>query len=407
MRSNAPNCTSYIPEVNNLDVLELEEFVLPESVNVTGWKKSLVLLYSKFLVLQALIESYRNPVMWFKGFRYLYSLREKFFGNSEVKKICKVRDKYYSSLYAPAINDLKFKTFIKSELNRYKELKASSNRFNHVFLAITKKCPLQCEHCYEWDRLNKNEKFNEDKLNFTLKKLEKEGVSQIYLTGGEPLIKFNTILNLLKNADPKTELWINTSGYQLTNERARKLKSSGLTGVFISLDHYLEEEHNNFRKNSRSFYWVMQGTQNSLRNGLVVTLSLCVRKEFLKDKNLANYMDLARKLGVSFVQFIEPKAVGHYKNTDISLKKEQVEKLESFFETYNFDEAYTTFPLICYHEYYQRRSGCLNTNNRGLYIDPDGGINPCPFCHKVSGNILNDDFEESLKTLRQNGCQQF
>ena len=377
----------------------------PPSLIISGLRKDLIIFYSKIIVIQCLVQCYKSPQDWIKGMKYLFKLRNSFLGNSRIRKIAQIEDKYYSSLFAPAINTAGFKTFIRSELNRFKKVKKNSNRFNHVFLAITTKCPLQCEHCYEWERLNTKENFNEEKLQLVIRRLQKEGVSEIHLSGGEPLLKFELILKLLEGSD-KSDFWLNTSGYQLTNLKAIQLKKAGLRGVFISLDHYSEKEHNEFRKHRNSYQWALEAARNCVQNGLVVTLSLCVRKDIINEKNLANYLELARHTGVSFVQFLEPKPVGHYQNKNVCLKKEQIQILESFFEKYNFSKDYLEYPLICYHEYYQRRTGCLNTENRGLYIDSMGGINPCPFCHKDYGNILDDNYKAALQKLNEKSCSQ-
>ncbi|GAA4322539.1 hypothetical protein GCM10023115_50670 [Pontixanthobacter gangjinensis] len=317
-----------------------------------------------------------------------------------------VGNKYFTSLYAPAINAANFREFILSELNRYKKLKYPANKLNHVFLAITNKCPLKCEHCYEWNRLNRKEVLREENLKQSIKKLQNLGVSQIYLTGGEPLIKFDLVLELLNFAGSKTDLWLNTSGFQLTEEKAAKLKAAGLTGIFISLDHHEETEHNHFRNNKNAYSWSIEAAKNAVNQDLLVTLSICTTKEFVTKKNLTSYMELGKSLGVSFIQFIEPKKVGHYQNSEINLSAPQINLLESVFETYNFNDEYLEYPIICYHEYYQRRNTCLSTNNRGLYIDSNGGINLCPFCHTSSGNILEDDLELVLEKMRSNQCLQ-
>ncbi len=384
--------------------LKTENLTFPR--NVTGLKKDILLLGLKLRILKWIIECYSNPVDWYPAMKYLFDLRASFLGKSKIQKIAGVQGKYYSSLFAPAINDKKFKMFIRSELNRFKKIHKKTDRLNHVFLAITKKCPLQCEHCYEWERLNKKEVLNKENLKLIIQKLQKQGVSQIYFTGGEPLLKFEMILQLLKFAESATEFWLNTSGYQLTDDKAKKLKAAGLTGLFISLDHHKENEHDNFRNYKSAYSWATKAAKNAIKQGLVVTITVCVRKEFVTTQNLFKYMELGKNLGVSFIQFIEPKPVGHFKSSDVSLSKEKIQLLESFFEKYNFNKEFIEYPLICYHEYYQRRIGCLNKDNRGLYIDSNGGINPCTFCHKSSGNILDNELDTALRQIKAEYCPQ-
>ena len=38
-----------------------------------------------------------------------------------------------------------------------------------------------------------------------------------------------------------------------------------------------------------------------------------------------------------------------------------------------------------------------------MYIDTDGDINACPFCHKKTGNVLDSNFDKHLAVLQSLG----
>ena len=111
-----------------------------------------------------IINAYSRPKDWLLAFKYLVQLRKKFLGNYKLRKMVMVDSKYYMGLYTPGWNDLNYKRFITSELNHFKPVKKEILRFNHVHLAITKKCALQCDHCYAWDILNQRDTLNEKDL---------------------------------------------------------------------------------------------------------------------------------------------------------------------------------------------------------------------------------------------------
>lgn len=358
-------------------------------------------------LLYIIIKSYPNPYNWLGAFKYLVRLRKKFLGDFKLKKMAKVDGKYYMGLYTPGWSDTNYKRFIQSELNYYKPNACDTLRFNHVYVAITKKCALQCDHCYAWDILNQKDKLSEGDLRMIIDKLQELGTGQIHLTGGEPLLKTHLLIKLIEESKKNTNFWINTSGYSLTNEKAKNLKNAGLTGVFISLDHFDADKHNNFRKYKNAYYWATQGAKNAISNKIVVALSLCVTNEFISENNLKSYMMLAKDLGVQFVQFLEPKDVGHYSGKDVALNDENIKILESFYVKMNFSKDYLDFPIICYHGYYQRRQGCYAGGNRSMYVDTDGNMNACPFCHTNSGNILNDSFENQLELMSERGCPKY
>ncbi len=376
--------------------------------NVIGWKLKFIRLRIKLTLLKVIIQCYRNPIDWIGSLLYLIRFRRRFLGNNKVHKMVYVNGKYHLGLYTPGWNSAIYERFITSQLNDYKPVnKGAINRFNNVFFAITKKCALQCEHCFEWDALNKKEVLTDIEIQDIVKKIQEKGVSQIHLSGGEPMLKVDAIVNLLNNAAKSTEFWLVTSGFKLTDKNAKRLKEAGLKGAVISLDHFIPEKQNNFRHFKDAYYWAEEAVKNANNNNLITALSLCTTKEFISEVNLMAYMDLAKKLKVSFVQFLEPKAVGHYANKDVTLTPEQIGILEKFFNKMNFTSSYSDYPIIIYHGYYQRRQGCLSAGKKGMYIDTDGDMNPCPFCHNKTGNVLDSNFDVNLNTLHYMGCSSY
>lgn len=382
-------------------------FTRKRQVLVSGLRKLAVELLFRFTIISIAIKSYNNPWNWFYVTITLDKLRRKAIGEHRLYKLAYVDKRYYWGLYTPGWNGISFKKFIASEMNHIVPVKQKANRFINVYIAITNKCALQCEHCYEWEHLNKKDALSAEQLRNIVAKIQDRGVSQIHFSGGEPLLKVDLLLDVLNSAKKETDFWVLTSGLKLTHENAKSLKSAGLNGVMISLDHFDPEKHNAFRGFKEAYYWVEKGVQNAIDNQLVVALSLCATKDFTTYENLITYANLAKKLGVSFVQLLEPRAVGHYSGKEVSLSTDQINLLENFYLEMNYNPKYKNYPLISYHGYSQRRKGCYAAGNRTFYIDNDGDINACPFCQKKSGRVLDANFDASLNDLQKSGCHQF
>ena len=375
------------------------------SVILSGWRKNLIHSRIKFSILKLAWKCYKNPLDVLRGLSYMVRLRKKFLGDYEVKKIAQIDGKYYTSLYSPGWKGGNFNRFMISQLNDYKPVSEKIYRFNNVIVAITKKCSLQCEHCFEWESLNKKESLSTSQLVEMVAKLQKQGVSEIQFSGGEPMLKVERMLEILDSADTElTNFWIDTSGFKFTEKNAKLLKEAGLTGVFVSLDHYDPEVHNKFRGFKDAFYWAQTAVKNALEQDLAVSLSLCITRDFATRENLMRYMKMASDMGVAFVQFLEPKAVGHYSGKEVLLLSEHIEIIEDIYRELNFSSGYLSYPIITYHGYYQRRNGCFSGGYKGFYVDTDGDINPCPFCQKKSGNLLEDDLNETLVAVKDSGC---
>ena len=386
--------------------VEIHRIIERQSL-VTGWRKKWAVVSFRLTIIGIAIKSYNNPWNWIYLPLSLIKLRRKNLGQHYLNKLAYVDKRYYWGLFTPGWNGIPFKNFIASEMNHIVPVKQKVNRFITVIIAITKKCSLQCEHCYEWESLNKKETLSPEQLKSIVANIQERGASQIHFSGGEPLLKVDLLIDILNSAKKETAFWILTSGFKLTYENAKRLKSAGLNGVMISLDHFDPEKHNSFRGFKDAYYWVENGVQNAIDSQLVVALSLCATKDFTTFENLMTYANLAKKMGVSFIQILEPKAVGHYSGKDVSLSSDQLRLLENFYLEMNYNPKYNEYPLISYHGYYQRQQGCYGAGNRSFYVDTDGDINACPFCQTKTGNVLDSDFDQSIAELQNSGCQQF
>lgn len=342
-----------------------------------------------------------------KVLRHLGNLQLSYMGSDRVRKSVKVDERYFYDLYTPGWPSPIFDASIEGEMNRVIPIKKATHRFTNIFFAITKKCPLQCEHCFEWNALNGKERLTETDLATIVRRFQKLGTGQIHLSGGEPMLRYHEILRLVKEHNHLSDFWLLTSGLNVTAEYAKELKKAGLTGIAVSLDHYDPAAHNKFRGYQRAFDWAQRAMQNARDANLVTSLSVCATKEFVTEENMEKYAITARNLGATFIQILEPKAVGHYAGKDVALSEAQQKILESFMIRMNTHPGWRNFPIVIYHGYYQRRTGCFSSGDRNIYVDTDGDINPCPFCHRKQGSAFAPDFESTIAHMMGSGCERF
>jgi MoaA/NifB/PqqE/SkfB family radical SAM enzyme len=366
------------------------------------FEKGLVHLWVKINLFVIALKTYRSISIAASVLRQLQLFQKSTLGPGELKLVY-LNGKYYHHLYAPGFPSKIFNEYILGEFNRIRPIHRKANFITFLFFAITRKCPLQCEHCFEWDNLNKKESLDLLELQAIVKRFQQNGISQFHLSGGEPLVRIKELQALIASSEKKSEFYVLSSGFNFTQNNANALKKAGLTGVVISLDHFEPEEHNHFRGFGDSFTQVIKAIQNAQEHQLVVALTICVTKSFLSWNNLMAYAHLAKKMKVVFIQLLEPKAVGHYKDKDVLLDRSELDLLEKFYLAMNFDPLYHEFPIVIYHGYHQKRVGCLSGGNRALYIDSAGYINACPFCHTKNFNVKQllsngADLEISVRT---------
>ena len=349
----------------------------------------------------------KNPITSLKVLVIISSKRKTIQGHQRVRKYIKSGNKYFFSDDIPGWPSAAFNGYFTGEIIRASGLKGMRVPLSTVFFAITSKCPMRCKHCYEWNNISQNEYLSIENLKEIIKKIKDFGAYHIQLSGGEPLERMDDLIVLTDYSCEGVDLWLNTSGFGLTLERAISLKKAGLTGAEISLDHWDEYEHNSFRGNEKSFFWVSEAVKNCSEAGILTSLSLCATNTFVSDKNLLKYAELAMKWEVRFIRILEPKEAGRYEGKEISLSMEKIALLEEFFIDSGSPGKVPEYPLISYPGYYQRRIGCLGAGNRYLYIDSKGDIHACPFCQRSAGNAIIDRIEDAVSVLKTIGCHDY
>jgi MoaA/NifB/PqqE/SkfB family radical SAM enzyme len=338
-----------------------------------------------------------------KKWKEINQYKQQFTVSSKFHKYIKHNNRVYLNCNIPG---LPFTHFFERISNLTTENQINElSRLAIVQIGFTKKCPLNCEHCYEGKILNQSETVSLSEHKKIVKKLQQNGVPMIQFGGGEPLNRLDDLIEVLKFANDTSDFWIYSSGYGLTLDKALKLKQAGLTGISISIDHFLESEHNAFRRNEKSYNYAIEAVKNAQKVGLLTALTICVTKSFCSVENLDSYHRFAFDLKVPFVQLMEPRATGNYEDMDVSLTAECYQILESFYISRTSEKFYKHLPIIQYTGYQQRKKSCGGAGNRYIYIDTDGFVLSCPFCKNRKSHFLYGNTSIDLQSMRREGCE--
>jgi len=370
---------------------------------ISGWELIIIRFLLRFRIFQIGIKKYRNPVKAFMGLKRMVDFRRSL-NVTKLTRFVKSNNRYFFGLNVPGWPSKSFDTFVDSMFERHESGKPKQHLLSLMF-AITKKCPLKCEHCFEWDRLNQPETLSLDDLKMIIQKFQSRGgLGQIQFSGGEPLQRFDDLITIAKTAKKSTDFWVITSGYGLNKEKAKQLKEAEFSGVNISLDHWDGDMHDTFRGMPGSYTWIEKACKNIINEGLVLALTLCATKAFTSEKNLWKYAELAKKLGANFVQILEPKAVGHYAGKNVDLSYDQQLIIEKFFLKINGKEVFNDFPIFQYPAHHQRKIGCFGSGDMYMYVDSNGDAHACPFCQTASGNCISESIENTIEKMQVKGC---
>lgn len=160
----------------------------------------------------------------------------------------------------------------------------------------TRKCNLNCKHCYSNARVaaSSKELTTKEALD-VVNQLADFGVVALAFSGGEPLAR-KDFFEVAKNAvDSGLYVSLATNGTLLNKQTTRKLKDIGLHYVEISLDGSSPEVHDEFRGLKGAFEMTVAGLKNCVEEGLCASIAVTATKRNFKD--VPKILDLAEKLG--------------------------------------------------------------------------------------------------------------
>lgn len=146
----------------------------------------------------------------------------------------------------------KERIIIKKEKQRDKSIRIRNYNFEFplisAFVEVTKKCNLECFHCYNESSNRKHEELSRRDLSRFLKQADKMGVFNIFLTGGEPFVRKDLIDILYEINDLNMEIGILTNGVLLNEDSIKKLSKIKPKFLAVSLESLNEEKYGIIRK---------------------------------------------------------------------------------------------------------------------------------------------------------------
>jgi MoaA/NifB/PqqE/SkfB family radical SAM enzyme len=272
-----------------------------------------------------------------------------------------------------------------------------------VLFSMTKACGYKCSHCYQ--KNDGGEDLPIDKLIKVAQDIQNVGVSMFDIEGGEPLLKFDRLLKLIQGLDNRNEIWINTTGYPLTYEKALKLKQANLFGVMVSIHHWLSQEHDKFVGKRGAFAIAVSAIKTFQRVGINTVLNCCPSFEMINDGGIEKIMKLAKSLNCSFVQFIHEKPAGAWiRRGNTLMDKELLDSLCKKHITFNHKRTLKDYPSVSmqvFEEYSPIAFGCTAGGIERFYVNAHGEVQPCEFLNVSFGNVQNEEFIEIYKRMRK------
>jgi MoaA/NifB/PqqE/SkfB family radical SAM enzyme len=213
------------------------------------------------------------------------------------------------------------------------------------------------------------------------------GLARFVITGGEPLVMkdFDEVVAAI---DPdKHYIITDTNGWFLDDKRAKHIKDVGVEKVQLSLDSYIEENHDNFRNKRGSYKRVMRAIDASLDAGLNLILSTVLVNGRARTQEFRDLCQFCTDRGIGlYVSYAKPTG-SCTEHPDFVITKDDadaVRELEKEFKVF-------THMTPSYGSY----KGCITVKGI-ITVTSDFEVTPCPYIDMSLGNLWETPLKEVL-----------
>jgi MoaA/NifB/PqqE/SkfB family radical SAM enzyme len=200
-----------------------------------------------------------------------------------------------------------------------------------IEVKVTSRCNQECFHCANNDGPSADSDIDG---NVFIRRLEewtgtKEGsvyaLKEVRLTGGEPLVNFQTVLDIVKCCQRLgIRSGINTNGLLFNAEKIRLLKESGLEVVKVSFDAITLTTYNQMRGSLLSLQEFTDIIQALVKNRFKVILRYTLSSINLSQ--LPACYNFAREMGVHKFQVKPLIRAGRAKGLEANLSPDEVNR---------------------------------------------------------------------------------
>jgi MoaA/NifB/PqqE/SkfB family radical SAM enzyme len=298
-------------------------------------------------------------------------------------------------------NDLaKRKPYIAAKLAANKQRQELGFPTPVIRLAANMLCNFTCDHCcaeHYMDRhlkklTGKKEQRHQLDLN-DIRELSRQadefGLARFVMTGGEPLVMRNPSFDeVVEAVDPEKHYVItDTNGWFMDSAKAKHLKAIGVEKVQLSLDSYIEDEHDTFRRKKGSYKRVMRAIDACLEANLNIILSTCLVRDRTRTQEFRDLCQFSQSKGIGlYVTYAKP--VGSCKDhPEWLITKDDADYLR---------ELEKQFPVFTHMTpSYGMHQGCITVKGI-ITVTSTGEIVPCPYMDMSIGNYLHEPLKDIL-----------
>jgi len=257
---------------------------------------------------------------------------------------------------------------------------------------ITYQCNFKCKHCYICDGKHR-EDLPSNRLHEIIYELADCGVFYIDIGGGEPLLRKNDLIKLIKTATlADIECTVATNGWYLDRTTVKELNNAGLKRMLVSIDGSKSQIHDEFRSKKGAFKKAIRGIKNCIKSGIETYIISTLTMVNFND--IHNIINLAQEIGcdgIIIAKFV-PFGSGDTNKKELIINPKDYEK-----KLDEISKLKKSIKISIKEDCGPTQSKIQDMCHAGKFlggIRPNGDVVPCAFFPLIIGNISEHSFKE-------------
>lgn len=258
----------------------------------------------------------------------------------------------------------------------------------------TSACNMQCAGCWAGTYGNKHNLSFED-MDKIVTQGKELGTYLYLLTGGEPLVRKDDLLNLAeKHNDVQFAVFTNST---LIDEAfCKRVTEVGNIAFLISIEG--SPDTNDARRGFGHYNTVMAAMELMKKHGIIFGTSICYTKDNIEAVTSEKFLNMLSNMGAKFGFYFHYMPVGNKAVPELMPTAEQRKYMIERIRYIRSKECDIPFFPMDFQNDGEFTGGCIAGGRNYFHINSAGDAEPCVFIHYSDSNIHNSSILEILKS---------
>ena len=258
----------------------------------------------------------------------------------------------------------------------------------------TSACNLKCKGCWAAEYGYKQSLSNEEMQSIVTQGKEM-GTHFYMLTGGEPLIRKNDIIELARN-NQDAGFVIYTNATLVDQKFCDDMNEVGNIGLALSLEG--TEESNDWRRGDGAYKRTLEAMELLKKNKCLFGISVCYTRKNIEFVTSDEFMDMIIDKGAKYSLMFNYMPIGHDADKELIPTPEQREYMYNWLKKVRNSKTGKPIFVMDFQNDAEYVGGCIAGGRNYFHINSAGDIEPCVFIHYSDANIRTHTLMQALKS---------